>query len=431
MPYSIINDPDSRMSALFEHAKSARRIKFVLCVGGTKTSDIDGLSGAGATPQDRRATPRCDAEALINGIAGKTSALPVSPEGIVSPVVITSACLKLLNVPVTIVDCGAFDSPREGTVIQAGNSPADCLSTGAAMDLKHVESLFQTGKKLGEQLSPDCDLMIVAECVPAGTSTAFAVLTALGYDVQNSVSSSVPNLNHDIRWKLASAGLGRSGLTDLIQTGDPIGTQRRLRQPLRAVAAVGDPMQPVAAGILLAAATRSKVILGGGSQMLAVFSLARALSRDPAEIPYDGEGSHRHFDEGPWSRYAQEDCPGELPEPCASSSAGSDIGENTSLIFSAHTVGVVTTSWVAYDKNARVSDIAKTVEAPFACSMLDFHKSAHAGLRAYEDGHVKEGVGAGASIVLAHLLRKYSNQELIDAIDRAYADMVPGDKVQS
>ncbi len=431
MPYSIINDPDSRMSGLLEHASRASRVHFVLCVAGTKTSDIEGLSGAGATPEDRRSTPRCDAEALINGISGKTSALPVSPEGIVSPVVITSACLKLLNIPVTIVDCGAFESPRTGNVIQAGNRPADCLSTGAAMDLEHALLLFETGLKLGQQLSSDYDLLIIAECVPAGTSTAFAVLTALGYDVHNAVSSSVPNLNHNIRWRLASAGLASSGLTEFIKAGDPLNTQRRLKQPLRAVAAVGDPMQPVAAGILLSASAGSKVILGGGSQMLAVYSLARALSAaQHFDNQFDGNRDHQHFDEGPWTKPPlQEGCPGEIP-PTAESSQSSFM-MSPAPFFPAHSVGVVTTSWVAHDKNARVSQIAKSVDAPFACSMLDFGKSTHAGLRAYEDGHVKEGVGAGASIVLAHLLGRYSNQELIEAIDRTYADMVPGVKVQS
>lgn len=422
MPYTIINDPDSRMSGLIEKAKRATRVHFVLCVGGTRTSDIDGLSGAGATPEDRRATPRCDAEALVNGISGRTSALPVSPEGIVSPVVITSACLKLLDVPVTVVDCGAFESPREGNVIQAGNRPADCLSTGAAMDLAHAESLFERGFRLGEQLSSDYDLLVLAECVPAGTSTAFAVLTALGYDVQNAVSSSVPNLNHNIRWQLASSGLKSSGLTELIKTGDPLSTLRNLKQPLRAVAAVGDPMQPVAAGILLSAGIRSKVILGGGSQMLAVYSLARAINS--AQTPGNPRSTNRPFDEGRWSGpSAQERCPQELAEQRDVLAGGQSV---TPSLFSTDRVGVVTTSWVAYDKNARVGEIAKSLDAPFACSMLDFGKSTHAGLRAYEDGHVKEGVGAGASIVLAHLLGQYSNQELIDAIDRAYADMVPG-----
>ncbi len=378
------------MDRILSRARTAQSPRFVLCVGGTKTSDVDGLSGAGATPEDRRMTPRCDAEALINGIAGKTSQLPVSPEGIVSPVVITVACLKLLNIPVTIVDCGTFAGPRVGERIKIGTPPADCLSSGSAQELDNVKRLFKNGCELGAKLTQDSDLVIIAECVPAGTSTAFAVLSALGYDVHNAVSSSMPNLNHQMRWQLAATGLTKAGLITSITPGDPEATQSKVGQPLNVVAAVGDPMQPFAAGLALAASHKATVILGGGSQMLAVYSLAKACTR--------------------YGVFDIED-------------AKINIGANSDV----SNIGVITTSWVAHDKNAKVSDISKTVDAPFGCSMLDFSLSSHPGLRAYEDGHVKEGVGAGASIVLTHLLKNYSAEQLIAAIDETYSQMALGE----
>lgn len=374
-PFSIINNPNGATDRLFDRIKNARSPRFVLCIGGTKTSDVVGLSGAGATPEDRRLTPRCDAEALVNGIAGVTSVLPVSPEGIVSPVVITSACLKLLNIPVTIVDCGTFSGARIGDRVTVGTPPAECLSSGEAQQMEHVDQLFKTGCNLGEQFASESDLIVIAECVPAGTTTAFAVLTALGYDVHNAVSSSMPNFNHHLRWQLATTGLTRAGLMTLIKPGDPKATQDQIKQPLKVVAAVGDPMQPMAAGLALAASARTPVILGGGSQMLAVHALARACTR-----------------------YG--------------------VKSDTTR------VGVITTSWVAHDKNARVGEIGTTIGAPFACSMLDFTTSSHSGLQAYEDGHVKEGVGAGASIVLAHILKNYSAHQLIKIIDETYSQMV-------
>jgi len=379
LPFSIINNPDGRTDHLFERIKAARSARFIMCVGGTKTSDVEGLSGAGASPEDRRMTPRCDAEALVNGIAGLTSEIPVSPEGIVSPVVITAACLKLLEIPVTIIDCGTFASPRIGDTIATGMPPAECLSTGQAQQLENVEKLFSRGQELGKDFSQSADLIVLSECVPAGTSTAFAVLTGLGYDVHEAVSSSMPNLNHQMRWQLATTGLTKAGLMTSIKPGDPAATQTA-NAPLKVVSAIGDPMQPLAAGLALAAGKKVPVVLGGGSQMLAVHALARACTTDSTTMS---------------------------------------------------NIGVFTTSWVAFDKNARVADIARAVDAPFACSMLDFGQSSHNGLKAYEDGHVKEGVGAGASIVLAHLLKNFSARQLIDAIDETYSQMVYGKTMSS
>jgi uncharacterized protein (TIGR00303 family) len=389
MPFSIINNPGGQMDRILNQAKTAKSVRFVLCVGGTKTSDVEGLSGAGATPEDRRLTPRCDAEALVNGIEGKTSELPVSPEGIVSPVVITAACLKLLNIPVTVVDCGTFAGPRVGERIVIGTPPAECVSSGAAQELSNVEKLFKEGFSLGEKLSRESDLIIISECVPAGTTTAFAVLTGLGYDVHGAVSSSMPNFNHQMRWQFAITGLTKAGLVSSIKAGDPESTQKSIAGPLKVVAAVGDPMQPFAAGLALAASKTATVILGGGSQMLTVFSLAKACTR--------------------YGVFHNE-------------SETINVAENSNL----SNIGVITTSWVAHDKNAKVSTISETVEAPFACSMLDFSQSSHVGLMAYEEGHVKEGVGAGASIVLTHVLKNLSATQLIEAIDETYSQMALG-----
>lgn len=377
VPYSIINNPQRTLEQLFKRVQTASSPLFLMCVGGTKTSDLVGLSGAGATPEDRRLTPKCDAEALVNGLAGKTSALPVSPEGIVSPVVISAACLKSLSIPIKIVDCGTFSAPTAGEVISVGTPPANCLSEGHAQELENVEHLFQTGLELGEQFARAHDLVILAECVPAGTTTAFAVLTGLGYDVHRAVSSSMPNFDHQMRWQLASNGLTKAGLMSAVAAGDPAETLKRLENPLKIAAAVGDPMQPFAAGLALAASNRAAVIMGGGSQMLTVYALAQACT---------ARGINQTRDN----------------------------------------IGVVTTSWVAFDKNAKVGEISGAVNAPFGCSLLDFSKSMHNGLRAYEEGHVKEGVGAGASIVLAHLMRNLSESELIASIDETYTQMVTG-----
>jgi NaMN:DMB phosphoribosyltransferase len=44
------------------------------------------------------------------------------------------------------------------------------------------------------------------------------------------------------------------------------------------VAAVGDPMQPVVAGMAIAASRTRPVLLAGGTQMLAVYALMAAIA---------------------------------------------------------------------------------------------------------------------------------------------------------
>ena len=64
-------------------------------------------------------------------------------------------------------------------------------------------------------------------------------------------------------------GLARSGLW----------TSGHSVSPLAVVAAVGDPMQPVVAGMAMAASNTKPVMLAGGTQMLAVYGLMTALAK--------------------------------------------------------------------------------------------------------------------------------------------------------
>jgi NaMN:DMB phosphoribosyltransferase len=51
--------------------------------------------------------------------------------------------------------------------------------------------------------------------------------------------------------------------------------------------------------------------------------------------------------------------------------------------------------------------------------------SRHEGLRSYEDGNVKEGVAAGASMAVAHIAGGAEPGAIVEAIDRCYDEMVP------
>ena len=60
---------------------------------------------------------------------------------------------------------------------------------------------------------------------------------------------------------------------------------------------------------------------------------------------------------------------------------------------------------------------------PIISINLDFSEAPHEGLRYYERGYVKEGVGAGGTALIAHLLTGKSVKELEDAIYEEYGKL--------
>ena len=358
-----LNDPYQSFAGLVSSFAQKREPLFLLCNAGSGASDHENISAAGADPLSRRWTPALDAEALLAGRTISAGELPVSPLGIVSPVVITRACLQLLQMKAQVIDCGSFYAPGISH-IHVSDRAAACPSSGAALPEKHVEELFERGRQLADELGSGKTHLVLSECVPGGTTTALALLTALGYEVKGLLSSSLPACNHAERWQLVQSGLLKSKYS----------SAEMQAQPLLAVSAVGDPMQACVAGMALRAAEKMPVFLGGGSQMLAVWALIKALSG----------GSSTNF------------------QPA--------------------NIMVMTTRWVAYDPHAGVVALAQLLGAPLAASCPDFYRSSKPGLRAYEEGHVKEGAGAGASMCLARIAG-FDSLTIMKAIDKCYDEL--------
>lgn len=360
-----VNDPNGRLK-FFLHAitnAARKRGTYALCIGSTALSDLEGISAAGADGSARRLTPAIDAEALVLGLPKSADNVPVSPRGIVSPVVLSRAMLSLVDCGVQVFDCGVFSPPQLPDCTRVGTSPAASPESGSALPIDTVKELFESGRRAGRRVGMDVDYLVIGECVPGGTTTALGVLKALGYPAEKLVSSSMPSADHGRRSKLIEDGIKTAGLTPALVHAEP----------LRAVAAVGDPMQAFAAGFAIEAVKSVPVVLGGGTQMLAVYALAAAI-------------------------------------------AGAEwINEQPLAVF--------TTKWVAFDPGSDPGQLATIVGAPFAASCPNFHCSRHPGLRAYEEGNVKEGVAAGALMALAYLAGR-SETEICGAIDNKYDEMV-------
>ena len=263
--HRLSGDPLQAEHWCHQFALAAEATRVLLLLAGTATAAVPDISAAGATPESRRFTAAADAELLLLGpFAHRPHALPPLPAG-VSPALIARVVVEQLGLSPLVVDAGAAVAPAVPH-LQLAQCPAQCLSGGAAMEPQRVQHLMELGRRWGGKLARLGQPLLVAECVPGGTSTAQAVLQGLGVEAAGLVSGSLREPAHRLKADLVARGLAEAQLTS----------------PARAeavLAAVGDPMQPLAAGLVQAAALAGlPVLLAGGSQMAAVLALALELT---------------------------------------------------------------------------------------------------------------------------------------------------------
>ncbi|MCX5928733.1 MAG: NaMN--DMB phosphoribosyltransferase [Synechococcus sp. LacPavin_0920_WC12_MAG_50_7] len=200
----------------------AQEVQVLLVLGGTATAEVPGISAAGATPASRQLTAAADAELLVMGPAAQCPhRLPPLLAG-VSPALISLCVLERLGLPALVVDAGCAVAPAIPH-IRLGGTPARCLSSGKAMELAAVLRLQQQGLRLGyrwAQCHPQ-GLLVLAECVPGGTSTAEAVLSGLGLDVAGLVSGSMRVPPHGLRATLVQRGIA-AAIARGCELGNPL-----------------------------------------------------------------------------------------------------------------------------------------------------------------------------------------------------------------
>ncbi|HEY9831589.1 MAG TPA: TIGR00303 family protein [Stenomitos sp.] len=375
-------------------------------LGFTATALIPGISAAGATPEDRRYTAIADAEFLVNGVTPQPQyPLPPLTAG-ASPVLISRAVVEALELPVYLFNAG-LPQPPAVPAIDLGGVPAQCLSSGEALPLDTVKHLFEQGLKWGQKLADltDGGYLILSECVVGGTTTALSILTGLGIRAAGKVNSSHPTCNHAQKEKIVHQGLQRAGLAQ--DSGrNPLPSI----DPFQLVAAVGDPMQIAAAGMVIAATRRCGVLLAGGTQMLAVYALAQALCQLDASAPQPAVGlatqSALSVTDRGTEKMGKE---GFLP------SCHSPIAP---LTWQPERIVVGTTRWVAEDPTGDTVGLARDIGGvPLLATQLSFAASRYPQLQAYEQGYVKEGVGAGGCAIATHLYQGWNTVQLLQAIE--------------
>jgi uncharacterized protein (TIGR00303 family) len=326
-----------------------------LILSSTLTAEVEGISAAGSTSESRRYTAIADAELLLYGPSHRPRwPLPPLPAG-VSPALISWVAAEALQIQPWVGSIGLpkmppfahlrFEDPQLG--------PAACISTGRSMTPERVLQLLKKGQRFGERLQHP---LVLAECVPGGTTTALAILRGLGLPASDLISGSAKHPPMALKRQLVHQGLQSAELSATPSAPELL-------------AAVGDPFQAFATGLLIGSLSSGEpLLLAGGSQMAAVLALALSMVS----------------------------------------------ARERSLLSNQVLLG--TTAWLAGEvltptetKRTSLVELLALLEDHFNVSIsalasgLRFCDSRHPSLRDYELGHVKEGVGAGGLALLAQL----------------------------
>lgn len=334
---------------------------FAVTLGTTETAKIRGISAAGAMPEITDYTPPADIELLLLGKCKCINGVPVTPDGIPTPALVTMSALKLAEIPTLPVNAGLRVLPYV-PYLELGAKPGRDIRTGNAVD--DAEEVLQRAKLAGQILGQTAGYLVIGESIPGGTTTALGVLTAMGIEANGKVSSSMPENPHNLKLQTVQAGLKALG----------IGFGDYKNDPLKAVACVGDPMMPAFAGLVLGAAERVPVMMAGGTQMTSVLAIVSAL--------------------------------------------------NSKVLGN---VAIGTTRWIIEDKTSDMNGIVSQIaDVPVLAANLNFGKSRFDGLKAYEAGVVKEGVGVGGATIAAMVKTngKVTSETMLREVEKNYLQLV-------
>ena len=333
---------------------------FVCVISYTETSEIPGITVAGANKDLIKYTSSADAEFLYYGKCKCIDGVPATPDGKPTPAIITKTMLNIGNIPFIVVDSGAKikpDIPLFSFNLRSGKN----IMENIAMELEEVEKAYRYGLMLGKQLSKSNDLVILGESIPGGTTTALAVMLSLGIDAKNKMSSSMPENPHNLKNMIVIKSMKRNNIT--------FGSLKD--KPFEAISLLGDPMIPSVTGIAQGVIDNGgRVMLAGGTQMCTILSILKSLNVKTDKVV---------------------------------------IG---------------TTKYIFNDHSADFTNLVLSIDNNVGIVISDLHliESTKLGLKAFANGFVKEGVGAGG-VSIATMINangKLNGEILLKCIEREY-----------
>jgi uncharacterized protein (TIGR00303 family) len=319
-----------------------KKATFLLSASVTKTCEIPNISQAGI-PGRLYLTPTLDAEFLCTKQVRSMPNIAQTPKGVPTPALITRAVHELSAFSnIEILNLGLETLPQIShfKIHNFAIKPSGRIDDGAKINAMEI---FQKGLDFGQSFKTNDDYVILAESIPAGTTTANATALALGYECDGYFSSSYKNSPNDIKNNTIEKALKRVDLNgDLF---DNLGY-------------VSDNMIIFNAGFILGSrANNLKVILAGGTQMAAVLLLVNSILR----------------------------------------SMGGELDSSN--------IALCTTKWINKDENSNIKALLEQLDFSINAyaSDFDFSLSSHPALKLYDQGEAKEGVGCGGALCYASI----------------------------
>ena len=249
----------------FINSLEKSQFNFCLVISYTETSEIPGITIAGADKEFLKFTSPADAEFLRHGHCKCIDTIPMSPDGKPTPALLTKVALDSAKIPHFIINAGSKISPNIphfDSQLEFGKN----ISESTALSPEKVSEAVEFGKIIGKSICRPNECLVIGESIPGGTTTALAVLN--GFGINTSVSSSMPNNPIEIKNQAVDKALKR------LESDDPINV----------ISELGDPMIPVVAGILSESSKITHVILAGGTQMTAVLAFAKRIGYNKQNI---------------------------------------------------------------------------------------------------------------------------------------------------
>ncbi|AXX96245.1 nicotinate mononucleotide-dependent phosphoribosyltransferase CobT [Arcobacter ellisii] len=317
-----------------------KKATFLLSCSVTKTCEIPNISQAGI-PGKLYLTPTLDAEFLCTKEVRSLPDIAQTPKGVPTPALITRAIHELnpySNIEILNLGLEVIPQINYFKIHNFDIKPSESITAGAKIEAMEI---FQKGLEFGQNYQTKDEYVILAETIPAGTTTANATAKALGYECDGYFSSSFKNNPSDIKNETIKKAL------DTIDKNDDI---------FEKLSKVSDNMIIFNAGFILGSRVNElKVILAGGTQMASVLLVVNSILKS-----MDGE-------------------------------------------IDSSNLALCTTKWISKDENSNIKAILEQLDFPINtyASEFDFSLSNHPALKLYDEGEAKEGVGCGAALCYA------------------------------
>ena len=317
-----------------------KKATFLLSCSVTKTSQILNISQAGI-PGKLYLTPTLDAEFLCTKQVKSMPNIAQTSKGVPTPALITRAIHELKSFSnIEILDLGLEIVPKIDyfKIHDFNIKSSGRIDEGSDIDAMDI---FQKGLEFGQTFKTNDDYVILAESIPAGTTTANATGLALGYICEGYFSSSYKDNPSDIKNQTIKKALERINLNaDLFEI----------------LSSISDNMIIFNAGFILGSRVNNlKIILAGGTQMAAVLLAINSILR----------------------------------------SMNGQINSSN--------IALCTTKWINKDENSNIKALLEQLDFSINAyaSDFDFSLSNHPALKLYDQGEAKEGVGCGAALCYA------------------------------